>query len=193
MRKCDECRLRLAGGAEEPLPRRELLRAGAAGTAVVLASACGGTSEGAADAGATGDGAPGDASPAGDTGEAGEGGSCGSACASGTQVLFLAFAKYPALERMGGSAFVVAPGYADPVCQQDAIIVAQPSAGQYVALSSSCTHACCSVRFTGNDFVCPCHGSRYATDGNVTVGPAVSPLQKLAVCADTCGVYVTIP
>jgi hypothetical protein len=30
-------------------------------------------------------------------------------------------------------------------------------------------------------------------DGRVTRGPAARSLQKLAVCADACGVTVTIP
>jgi Rieske Fe-S protein len=108
-------------------------------------------------------------------------------------VLVLTFAKYPALQSVGGSAMVEAPGYVDPACQQAFVIVVHSSAGQYLAFSASCTHACCTVHFTGSAFVCPCHMSVYGLDGNVKSGPAPAPLPKLEVCSDACGVTITIP
>jgi cytochrome b6-f complex iron-sulfur subunit len=44
------------------------------------------------------------------------------------------------------------------------------------AISKICTHLGCVVRNAGKDFECPCHGSRFATDGTVTKGPAPRPL-----------------
>jgi Rieske Fe-S protein len=71
------------------------------------------------------------------------------------------------------------------------IVVAQPSAGQVVAFSAICTHAGCTVAPVGNEFDCPCHGSRYnGTTGAVIQGPAPSPLTKLS--ATVSGTTVTV-
>jgi cytochrome b6-f complex iron-sulfur subunit len=53
-------------------------------------------------------------------------------------------------------------------------------AGVY-AISTVCTHLGCIVRPTGNGFDCPCHGSKFDTDGGVTRGPAPKALPWLAV------------
>lgn len=44
------------------------------------------------------------------------------------------------------------------------------------ALSTTCTHLGCIVGLSETGFACPCHGSRFDPDGNVTGGPAPSPL-----------------
>ena len=44
------------------------------------------------------------------------------------------------------------------------------------AISTTCTHLGCSVSISDTGFACPCHGSRYDQDGNVTGGPAPKPL-----------------
>jgi len=44
------------------------------------------------------------------------------------------------------------------------------------AISTTCTHLGCIVSVTGTGFACPCHGSRYDQDGNVTGGPAPKAL-----------------
>ena len=44
------------------------------------------------------------------------------------------------------------------------------------AISTTCTHLGCIVGVTDTGFSCPCHGSRYDQDGNVTGGPAPKPL-----------------
>jgi len=43
-------------------------------------------------------------------------------------------------------------------------------------ISTTCTHLGCIVAPSDTGFACPCHGSRYDTDGNVTGGPAPKPL-----------------
>ncbi len=40
------------------------------------------------------------------------------------------------------------------------------------AISTTCTHLGCIVGVAETGFACPCHGSRYDQDGNVTGGPA---------------------
>ena len=44
------------------------------------------------------------------------------------------------------------------------------------AISTTCTHLGCSVSISDTGFACPCHGSRYDQDGNVTGGPAPKAL-----------------
>lgn len=55
------------------------------------------------------------------------------------------------------------------------------TADGFSALSLVCTHLGCTVESKVDSFTCPCHGSQYDRDGNVTKGPAASPLQKLKV------------
>jgi cytochrome b6-f complex iron-sulfur subunit len=51
----------------------------------------------------------------------------------------------------------------------------------FFALSLVCTHLGCIVEKKDQGFACPCHGSRYDTQGNVTHGPADKPLKALRV------------
>ena len=45
-------------------------------------------------------------------------------------------------------------------------------------LSRKCPHAGCNVNYNklNNEFVCPCHNSRFNIDGDVLQGPATSNL-----------------
>jgi Rieske Fe-S protein len=56
----------------------------------------------------------------------------------------------------------------------------QDSAGYY-AVDAICTHLGCTVRLQpdGQEFLCPCHGSRFLDDGAVVNGPATQPLRFL--------------
>jgi cytochrome b6-f complex iron-sulfur subunit len=62
------------------------------------------------------------------------------------------------------------------------------SGGVY-ALSAVCTHLGCITRYVldENAIACPCHGSRFDLEGNVTHGPAPRPLPWLAVEVDAAG------
>lgn len=63
------------------------------------------------------------------------------------------------------------------------IVVAKPSAGSFVAFSTTCTHQGTPVNVLGGlELACPNHGSRFsAADGSVSRGPATSPLASVAV------------
>ena len=53
--------------------------------------------------------------------------------------------------------------------------------GELVELSARCTHLGCIVNFNSAErtWDCPCHGSRFALDGEVIEGPAVDGLERL--------------
>jgi thiosulfate dehydrogenase [quinone] large subunit len=56
-----------------------------------------------------------------------------------------------------------------------------PAADTFVAFSAICTHQGCPVSYVGPGFQCPCHGSTFDQNGQVTAGPAPSPLPKIPV------------
>src|SRR5690242_17445077 len=49
-----------------------------------------------------------------------------------------------------------------------------------VAYMPACTHLACPYHWEkqANKFVCPCHGSEFALDGKVLMGPASRPLDR---------------
>ncbi|MGD1906711.1 MAG: ubiquinol-cytochrome c reductase iron-sulfur subunit [Leptolyngbyaceae cyanobacterium] len=62
---------------------------------------------------------------------------------------------------------------------QQVIVIRDPAdAAGVIALNSFCTHQGCTVAWESDSaaFACPCHGSKFATDGAVTEGPATDPL-----------------
>lgn len=50
-----------------------------------------------------------------------------------------------------------------------------------IVLSPVCTHLGCIVKWSDikKEFLCPCHGGRYASDGRVIGGPPPAPLNRL--------------
>jgi cytochrome b6-f complex iron-sulfur subunit len=51
----------------------------------------------------------------------------------------------------------------------------------FYAISTTCTHLGCTVARSREGFACPCHGSRFDTNGKVTDGPAPRSLPWLEV------------
>lgn len=83
-----------------------------------------------------------------------------------------------------GSASAVGVGKAARLTHgSTTVIVSQPSAGEYKAFSTVCTHQGCQVQVQdSNRIVCPCHGSEYAVaDGSVVHGPAEEALTSYPV------------
>jgi len=65
------------------------------------------------------------------------------------------------------------------------IIVSRSADGTVHAYAARCTHLGCRLdRVVGNEIRCPCHGSRFASDGQVVAGPAPRPLDQLRVVSD---------
>jgi cytochrome b6-f complex iron-sulfur subunit len=51
----------------------------------------------------------------------------------------------------------------------------------FSAHSLVCTHLGCTVENNPDGFACPCHGSHFDLDGNVTQGPATKPLVSVRI------------
>jgi thiosulfate dehydrogenase [quinone] large subunit len=70
--------------------------------------------------------------------------------------------------------------FQDPASGVPAVVLRSSSGVR--AFSAVCTHAGCTVQFTGRELACPCHGARFSTtDGRATQGPAQAPLSSIPV------------
>jgi cytochrome b6-f complex iron-sulfur subunit len=77
--------------------------------------------------------------------------------------------------------------------EKDGVIVARTIAGDFIAVSVSCTHEGTSVNYnvSSNNFICPNHGAKFDSNGTVTQGPANKNLTKYntALTGATLRVY----
>jgi Rieske Fe-S protein len=72
----------------------------------------------------------------------------------------------------------------EPIAFVDEVIVCRGE-GDVKVFAARCTHLGCRIsRVSDGLLVCPCHGSRFRTDGSVAAGPAARPLERLAYRAD---------
>jgi Rieske Fe-S protein len=87
-------------------------------------------------------------------------------------------AQAPELGQVGGAIQLNAPGV-------PALLVANTAWG-FVALEAACTHAGCPVSWVAEDLEaeCPCHGSRFASDGAALSPPATGSLTAYAAAPD---------
>jgi len=71
-------------------------------------------------------------------------------------------------------------------------VLLQPKAGDFVALSAVCTHLGCIVKWVDDkgEFLCPCHGGRFSSDGTVLGGPPPAPLESIPVVLESDQVLV---
>lgn len=61
------------------------------------------------------------------------------------------------------------------------LVITRPSASEVRVLSAVCTHQGCLVDSVANGTIsCPCHGSAFSLNGDVTSGPATRPLPAKA-------------
>ncbi len=51
----------------------------------------------------------------------------------------------------------------------------------FYAIIAICTHLGCTPRLDADEFVCPCHGSRFTRDGKVISAPATRALDRAFV------------
>jgi cytochrome b6-f complex iron-sulfur subunit len=72
-------------------------------------------------------------------------------------------------------------------------LVVRISQESFNAMTAICTHEGCTVNgYESQTFVCPCHGSRYNTNGGVVRGPASSPLRQFATRLDGDVLTITV-
>jgi menaquinol-cytochrome c reductase iron-sulfur subunit len=73
-------------------------------------------------------------------------------------------------------------GWNVSTAQASAWVIKQPGGG-ITAFAPACTHLGCAYRWDNAqcEFLCPCHGSRFAMDGKVLAGPAPRPLDRYEV------------
>jgi Rieske Fe-S protein len=67
------------------------------------------------------------------------------------------------------------------IVSEKAVYVIKRADGQLVVLSSVCPHLGCSAawRAEKNEFLCPCHGGRFAADGKLLGGPPPRGMDQL--------------
>lgn len=91
---------------------------------------------------------------------------------------------YPELASTGGVARL--KGVSPPIA------LANLGSSQYAALSLVCPHAGSTVQWSGNTFVCPNHGARFASDGEWTGGQPTTNLREYPTSYDSAAGTVTI-
>src|SRR5204863_412517 len=66
------------------------------------------------------------------------------------------------------------------------LVVTQPTAGEFKAFDSTCTHQGCTVGDVSDGTIhCPCHNSRFSIeDGSPVSGPATRPLVEKKITVD---------
>jgi Rieske Fe-S protein len=87
-----------------------------------------------------------------------------------------------ASEIKAGDGRVIRRGLTKVACYRD-------ESGALHERSAICAHLGCVVRFNSTEktWDCPCHGSRYQTDGHVVNGPAISGLAEAEKSKDVNG------
>lgn len=60
-------------------------------------------------------------------------------------------------------------------------LVTRTAQDTFACVTANCTHQACVVSSgSGQNYICPCHGSEFDSAGRVIVGPAVAPLRQYA-------------
>ena len=74
------------------------------------------------------------------------------------------------------------------------VLVIKDSKGELKAVNPVCTHQGCIVDWSAdeNQFICPCHDAKYATDGKVLAKPAPSSLSTYQVQEDNGNILVSL-
>jgi len=109
---------------------------------------------------------------------------CARACRAAS-LAALGGAMATALESCGGGSSPTSPGGGEgfnnlPVLNGDVASSTITLSVAGTALGSAgCTHQSCEITgYSGQTFVCPCHGSRFDANGQVVQGPATRALPQ---------------
>jgi Rieske Fe-S protein len=80
-----------------------------------------------------------------------------------------------------GSALASTGGMALITSSAGSFLATRTDASTFVVLTAICTHQTCVISsYSGQTFVCPCHGSEFDTSGRVTQGPAIAALRRFS-------------
>lgn len=119
------------------------------------------------------------------------------ACSSGDEATSAPSSSAPSPEAAGGDSAVTSA--TDPIAstadipvgggvivEEPAVVITQPSEGEFKAFTAICPHQGCLVsEVVDNEIICACHGSRFSgTDGAVLEGPSQQGLTPAGVTVD---------
>ncbi len=78
--------------------------------------------------------------------------------------------------------------------QEKIIVVRNPENKEITALNATCPHRSCIVEWEAEikNLECPCHGSRFATDGKLLKGPADKSLLSYEVKEENGSILVKV-
>jgi nitrite reductase/ring-hydroxylating ferredoxin subunit len=107
---------------------------------------------------------------------------------AGPVMQLVSFGAFPALMTVGS-------GISTYTTAGAPLIVIRTGPTTAIALDGRCTHQGCTVAYVAAamNLQCPCHGSKYALSGAVTMGPATQPLKSHTAVVGANGITVTIP
>ncbi|HAL56875.1 MAG TPA: Rieske (2Fe-2S) protein [Bacteroidetes bacterium] len=76
--------------------------------------------------------------------------------------------------------------------KEQKVFIVRPKEGHFYAMSAVCTHLGCITNWKTEEGIvaCPCHGSRFDSEGIVLDGPAPRSLQRFAMTLDEQGELV---
>jgi Rieske Fe-S protein len=87
--------------------------------------------------------------------------------------------KMSSVLETGKEKIVPATDIPEGITFYDEVIICKKE-GEIVVFSARCSHLGCTInRFENDRLICPCHGSEYSVEGEVSKGPSSRPLEKL--------------
>jgi cytochrome b6-f complex iron-sulfur subunit len=102
---------------------------------------------------------------------------------------------HPAFQSLGNVGGIVAidSGEVDGITGNGVFII-RDSENTVIVLDRTCTHQGCQVgEFATNGIAtCPCHGSRYNTQGGVVNGPAPLPLRRYEATLEGSTIHFSV-
>ena len=120
---------------------------------------------------------------------------CGSGEAVGSAASAAASGAASAAASVAGDAIAAAsiPVGGGVILDNLKVVVTQPTAGDFKAVSAVCPHQGCTVdKVDAGTITCPCHGSTFdIATGAVTKGPATKGLDAKSVTVGADGITVT--